>query len=157
MEGEVKIPESLKEFYKIFYTGNANEQCSARISHMMEGSSAEAIYACSGGKLIPGKHLTLGLNLKSLTGSKTMVSLLNCLGHCASDEIIRRIDLGLDETLFKTKTLVPSHIIRKSNLSSGLHGTILISTSKHHLGQKQYTIHMEFVTRTRCRSNKFKF
>ena len=37
-----------------------------------------------------------------------------------------------------------------------LHGTILILTSKQHLGQIQYTIYMEFVTRTRYRKNKFK-
>ena len=33
--------------------------------------------------------------------------LLNRFGHSASDETIRQIDLGLEETLFKTKTLVP--------------------------------------------------
>ena len=36
-----------------------------------------------------------------------MVSLLNHFGHCARDETIRRTDLGLEETLFKTTTLVP--------------------------------------------------
>ena len=117
-DGEVEIPASLKEFYKILYTGNANEQCSARKSHMIEGSSVDAIFACSGEKLIPGKHVSLALTVKSLTESKTMVSLLNRFGYCASDETIRRIDLGLEEALFKTKTLVPSHIIRKSDLST---------------------------------------
>ena len=61
IKGEVEVPESLKEFYKILCTGNANEQCSARKSYMIEGSSADAISACSGGKPIPGKHLSLGL------------------------------------------------------------------------------------------------
>ena len=58
--------------------------------------------------------------MKSLAGSKTMVSLLNRFGHGASDETIRQIDLGLEKTLFKTKTLAPSHMIRKSNFSIGL-------------------------------------
>ena len=47
--------------------------------------------------------------MKPLIGSKTIVSLLNRFD---------RIDLDLEETLFKTKILVPSHIIRKSNLST---------------------------------------
>ena len=64
MEGEVEILESLKEFYKIIYTENSNGQCPARKSHR---SSADAIFACSGGKLISGKHLSLGLTVKSLT------------------------------------------------------------------------------------------
>ena len=42
-----------------------------------------------------------------------MVSLLNRFGHGASEKTIRQIDLGLEEPLFKTKTLVPSHIIKK--------------------------------------------
>ena len=105
MEGEVEIPESLEEFYKILYTSNASEQCSARKSHMIEGSSADAIFDFSGVKLIPGKHLSLGLTVKYVTGSKTMVSLLisfgHCAsGHCASDETIRRIDLGLPKHWF---------------------------------------------------------
>ena len=119
IEDEVKIVfESLKEFYKILHTGKANEQCSARKTHMIKGSSVDAIFACFGGKLIPEKHLSLGLTVKSLTGSKTMVSLLNCFGHCASDELIRRTDLGLEERN-TFKTLVRSHIIIKSNLSPG--------------------------------------
>ena len=120
MDGEVEIPESLKELYKILYTSIANAQCSARKSHMIEGSSTEAIFACSGEKPIPGKHLSPGLTMKSLTRNKTMVSLLNRLGHCARDETITRIGLSLEQTLFKTETLVPNHIIRKRNLSTGL-------------------------------------
>ena len=57
MDGKVEIPDSYKEFYKVLYTGNANEQCSARQSHVLEGSSADAIFAYSGRKLIPAKHL----------------------------------------------------------------------------------------------------
>ena len=37
MDGNDQIPESLKEFYKILYTGMVNEQCSARKIHMIEG------------------------------------------------------------------------------------------------------------------------
>ena len=114
MEGEVEISESLKEFYKITYTGNANEQCSAEKSQIRKFS--RRYFAYSGGKLISRKHLSLGLTVKSLTGSITMASLLNRFGHCASEETIRRIDLVLEETLFKTKTLVTGHNIRKCNL-----------------------------------------
>ena len=39
---QVKIPESLSDIYMILYTGNANAQCSARKSHMIEGSSFDA-------------------------------------------------------------------------------------------------------------------
>ena len=95
-------------------------QCSTKKSYTTEGSSADALFACSGRKLIPGKCISLALTMKSLTGSKAMVFLLNRFGHCASDKTIRQIDLCIEETLLKTKTLVPSQIIRKRNLSAGL-------------------------------------
>ena len=60
MEEEMEIAESLKDFYKILYTDNANDQCSSRKSRITEGSSAHAIFACSVGKLLPGKQLSLG-------------------------------------------------------------------------------------------------
>ena len=85
IEGEVQIPESLKEFYKILYTGNANEQYSANKSHVAGGSSVDAIFVCSRRKLIPAKHLSLGLTIKSLRESKAIAFLLNRFGHCASD------------------------------------------------------------------------
>ena len=158
MEGEVEIPEILKEFYKIIYTRNVNWQCSARKSHMIERSSAEASFACSGGKLISGKYLSPGLTVKSLTGSLAIVSLLFLFGHCAREETIRWIDLDLEETPFKTETLVIGHIIRKSlekvTFLQVLHGTILISTSQHHLEQIQYTIHMEFINKCKCNKCK---
>ena len=130
----------LKEFSKIYYTGNANEQCSTKKSDMTGASSTSAYFTCSGGTLTPAKHLSLGLILKSLTETKTIASLLNCFGHCASDETIRRIHLDLEKTLFKTKILVPSHIIRKSNLSASLSWENMISTWKDHLEKIQYTI-----------------
>ena len=49
-----------------------------------------------------------------------MVSLLNRFGHGASDETTTQIDLGLEKKNFKNKTLVPSHISRNSNVSTGL-------------------------------------
>ena len=118
MEGEVEIIKSLKEFYNVLYTLNVNEQCSARKLHRIEGSSGDAIFTGSEGKRIPGRQLSLCLTVKSLTGIKTKISLLNRFGHCARDEI-KRIDLGREVTTFKTKILVPSHTIRKSNLSVG--------------------------------------
>ena len=58
MESKAEISESMKYFHKFLYTDNTNRQCSARKSHMTEGSSADALFAYYGGKLIPGKHLS---------------------------------------------------------------------------------------------------
>ena len=120
IKGEVDIPENLQNFYKILYTGSESGPCSSRKTRLTNSSSADAIFACSGGKLIPGKHLSLGLALKSMTGSKSVVSLLNRFGHCIGDETVRRMDMSFEEAVNQNDTILPSHIQISPNLSTGL-------------------------------------
>ena len=120
IKGEVDIPENLQNFYKILYTGSESGPCSSRKTRLTNSSSADAIFACSGGKLIPGKHLSLGLALKSMTGSKSVVSLLNRFGHCIGDETVRRMDMSFEEAVNQNNTILPSHIQISPNLSTGL-------------------------------------
>ena len=58
-----------------------------------------------GGGVLPGKHLSLGFEIKALTGSKTFVTLMNRYGHCASSETIRRIYTSLEATINDKETL----------------------------------------------------
>ena len=43
---------------------------------------SDVIYATTRGRTKPGKHLTLGLGLKSMTGSRKVIEVLNRHGHC---------------------------------------------------------------------------
>ena len=110
MAGEIEAPESVKEFFSILYAcGNRN--ITDRKQRLVDSSSADAVYECSVGALLPGKHLALGLAVKSMTGSRSMVSLLNRFGHCASGETVRRIDMGFECTIKNTSSLIPSDIV----------------------------------------------
>ena len=73
----------------------------------MDSSATDGMYECSGGKFLPGKHLSLGLTVKSITGSKNAVTLLSKFGHCTSNEKIRRIDIGIESTISQQDTLLP--------------------------------------------------
>ena len=90
LKGEVEIPDSVKNFYKALYTGEdePKKPVSSRKSRFVQSSASDAIYSCSGGKLLPGKHLSLGFAVKALTGSKNVVTLMNRYRHCASSETI---------------------------------------------------------------------
>ena len=63
LAGEVEPPNSLKEFFKTSYCGNSSS-LSARKAHFVDSSAADVMYACSVGKFLPGKHLSLGLTVK---------------------------------------------------------------------------------------------
>ena len=73
----------------------------------MDSSAADVMYTCPGGKFLPGKHLSLGLTVKSITGSKNAVTLLSKFGHSASNEKIRRIDIGIESAISQQDTLLP--------------------------------------------------
>ena len=117
---EVDIPENLPNFYKILYTGSESGPCSSGKTRLTNSSFADAIYACSGGKLIPGKHLSLGLPLKSMTRSKSVVWLFNRFGHCIGDETVSRMNMSFEEAVSPNETILPLHIQIPPNLSTGL-------------------------------------
>ena len=118
MQGEVQIPDSVSSFFEILYAGG-NKDVSTRKRRLVESTSADVIYSCSGGKLLPGKRMSLGIALKSMTGSKSVVNLMNRFGHCASNEKIRRIDIGMESTLNESNDIVPDNIVKIPSLCTG--------------------------------------
>ena len=63
----------------MLYTVNllTTEELSSRKSRLIDFSAADAVFCCSAGKLIPGKQLSLGFALKSMTRSKKVLTLTN--------------------------------------------------------------------------------
>ena len=102
MKGEVDIPENVKHFYKKLYSGPRDNTISAQRQRFIDSSAADAVYCCSGTKLLPGKHISHALALKSMTGSKRVLTLEQRNGHCASSETVRRIDMGLEEGILSS-------------------------------------------------------
>ena len=66
MRGEVDPPESVKEFFQILYGGPSGDLSSRKERHG-NFTSADVVYACYGGKHLPGKHISLGVALKSIS------------------------------------------------------------------------------------------
>ena len=117
MEGEAIPPDSVKSLFKMLHMGNLSriEELSSRKSWLIDSSAADAVFCCSAGKIIPGKQLSLGFTLKSMTGSKKVLTLMNRYGHCASNETVRRVDKSLESTLNNSDSFIPDKI--KSNLT----------------------------------------
>ena len=114
LPGEVEPPDSPKEFFTTLYGGNSSS-LSAHKEYFVDLSAADVMYACSGGKFLPRKHLSLGLTVTLITGSKNAVTLLNKFGHCASNEKIRHIDNGIERTISQQDTLLPDQFLSDPN------------------------------------------
>ena len=69
--------------------------------------------------MLPGKHLALAMGIKSLTGSKSAVTLVNKFGNCASDETIRRLDMELEQAADYDESCTPKDVLREPYLCTG--------------------------------------
>ena len=56
--------------------------------------------------------MSLGFALKSMTGRKKVLTLMNRYGHCASSETVQRVDMLVD-------SFIPDDVETKPNLSTG--------------------------------------
>ena len=120
MKGEVSVPDNMSFFFRKLYNGDEGT-VSAQKQRFIDSSSADAVYCCSGTKLLPGKHITHALTLKSMTGSKRVVTLEQRNGHCASNEAVCRVEMGLEEgILFQDVNYVPDGVLKQPGLCVGM-------------------------------------
>ena len=102
MAGEVELPDFLKEVFITLYGGILSSSSACK-ECFVDLSASDVMHTCSGGMFFPGKHLSLGLTIKSITGSKNAVILLNNFGLCVSNEKIICIDIEI-ESVIQEKT-----------------------------------------------------
>ena len=121
MKGEVSIPENVNFFFRKLYNGDEGT-VSAQKQRLIDSSSADAVDCCSGTKLLPGKHIVHALTLKSMTGSKRLVTLEQHNGHCTSNETVRRVEMGLEEGILFQEDVnyVPDGVLKQPGLCVGM-------------------------------------
>lgn len=84
LEGKVGIPPPLvKEFFECLVNGPTSptkicERREIRIKSLAE----DIIFSATNVRSNPSKHLLLSLVMKSVTGSRKVIEILNKLGHC---------------------------------------------------------------------------
>ena len=65
-------------------------------------------FATLSGRKIPGKHLKLGIAVKSLTGSRKVIEMLNRYGHCSNYHMIEEIETEMTYASSESQTTTPS-------------------------------------------------
>ena len=116
----MSIPDNVIFSSSKLYNGDEG-RVSTQKQRFIDSSSADAVYCCSGTKLLPGKHITHALTLKSMTGSKRVVTLEQRNGHCASNEAVCRVEMGLEEgILFQDVNYVPDGVLKQPGLCVGM-------------------------------------
>ena len=68
----------------------------------------DLVFATSSGRKIPGKHLKLGIAVKSLTGSCKVIEMLNRYGHCSNYHMIEEIETEMTYESSESQTTTRS-------------------------------------------------
>ena len=89
-------------------------------SYRIKFISEDAVLATTSGRRRPAKHLQIGIAIKSLIGSKKVVTMLNRLGHCINYNGIEELETELTYNCSNANQITPSGMSKKKSCSTGL-------------------------------------
>ena len=69
------------------------------MERLIQSVADDVIYCVSHGNMKPSKHLCLALTLKSLTGSRKIIEILNRFGHCVGYYGAEQLETQLATTI----------------------------------------------------------
>ena len=120
-QGEVNVPDNLHLFLNYLISGpDPQKQPSSNKQRRIKSIGEDIIYAVSSGAKIPAKHLQVGLAMKSLTGSRKVIEVLNRLGHSISYSAVEEIETELTFEGTKENRLIPQQMTMDSEAGVGL-------------------------------------
>ena len=119
--GQGNPPIEVLDFFRVLYTGSyVKNENNDRIERLIQSVSDDVVFATSRGNIKTSKHLLLGLSLKSLTGSRKLLEIINHLGHCVSYHIVENIETELATSISEKHQSTPDGILQQSGLATGL-------------------------------------
>ena len=89
-------------------------------SYRIKFISEDAVLATTSGRRRPAKHLQIGIAIKSLIGSKKVVTMLNRLGHCINYNRIKELETELTYNCSNANQITPSGMSKEKSCSTGL-------------------------------------
>lgn len=116
-EGDCNVPEELQNFiYYLIKGPNFKKQPSDVDFIRIKSICDDLIYIVNKGKVKPAKHMMLASSLKSLTGSKKVLTILNKYGHCVSYTVAEELETELTYSSYEDNSIIPAGITQKNDL-----------------------------------------
>ena len=82
--------------------------------------AADTVFSVTNGRKKPSKHLKFGLAVKSMTGSKKLIGMLNRYGHCVSYTTTEELETELTFTITSASKISPPDLVPDSSLMVGI-------------------------------------
>ena len=97
IKGETDVPETLFQFFNNLVCGPDKRRGSTEYkTQRVKSICQDVIFAATAGKRKPSKHLVLGMVIKSLTGSKKAIDILNRLGHTICYSTVEELETEIE-------------------------------------------------------------
>ena len=123
IKGEIEIPCLVRTFYENLVTPGGRHKdngISRGNERRSESLSYDTIYAVSKGRIKTSKHILLGLVMRTLTGSRKALEVLNRLNHCISYHAAEELDTEMVFTSAARKRLLPDGLHLAPDLNTGV-------------------------------------
>ena len=87
---------------------------------MVDSIANDIVYAASNGRKVPGKQRHLGIVMKSITGSRKVIDILNRFGQCISYSAVEGLETELAFSVADSTQATPIGLCLLPNLRTGL-------------------------------------
>ena len=118
--GQGNKPEELMEFFRILYTGSCENGQNAQVERLIDSVTDDVVYATSHARMKPGKHISLAIAMKSLTGSRRVIEILNRFGHCSGYHVAESIETQFATEIAARNTATPDGMSSEPDLYTSL-------------------------------------
>lgn len=118
--GECSIPPLLHTFFTNLLCGPYDRRLETNRKIRIESLAQDAINSVTNGRIKTSKHMELGMVIKSLTGSRKAINILNRLGHSVSYSVVEELETELTYSSFEGPFITPYGIQQKPDLSTAL-------------------------------------
>jgi hypothetical protein len=88
------------------------------VRHHVLSSSRNVVYTGTKERIETSKHMCMGLGLKSLTGSRKVVDLINKMEHSISYHTAEEIETETASSITSKERVTPDNILQKASLST---------------------------------------
>ena len=107
-EGEGAPPEIVRTFFQHLLGGPNTSHYSETVKRRSDSLSQDALFSVQHGNLKPKKHILMGMSMKSMTGSKKIITMLNRMGHSINYHAVEEIETDLAYAILDRKEACPA-------------------------------------------------
>ena len=117
--GQAEPPDLLLRFFQMLVSG-FDRDVSDKCEREARSLSQDALYCATKSRVKPSKQLCMGVGLKSLTGSRKVVDILNRFGHSISYNVAEGMETEVASSITDKDRVLPDMLLQLSDLCTGM-------------------------------------